>query len=126
MTARTRPTKPVASDTIARLKAVAEPTGYIEDPSEIEPHCRSWRDNWIGKVPLVLRPRTTEQVAEIVRVCAAARVAVIPAHYARAREAPIRPGAGSNQASVPPDLLPNPSNRCPATRVNAWCSWGRD
>jgi FAD/FMN-containing dehydrogenase len=78
MTARTRPTKPVAPDTIARLKAVAGPAGYIEDPSEIEPYCRSWRDDWIGKVPLVLRPRTTEQVAEIVRVCSAARVAVIP------------------------------------------------
>ena len=45
MTARTRLTKPVAPDVIARLKAAAGPEGYIDDPSEIEPYCRSWRDN---------------------------------------------------------------------------------
>ena len=78
MTPRPRPAKPVAPDAIARLKAAVGPAGYIEEPSEMEPYCRSWRDNWIGRVPLVLRPRTTEQVAEIVRVCADARVAIVP------------------------------------------------
>src|SRR5262245_41548660 len=68
---------PVPPDVIARLKAAAGPAGYVEDPSDIEPYCRSWRDNWIGKVPLVLRPRTREQVAEIVRISATAGVAVI-------------------------------------------------
>ena len=68
---------PVPPDVIARVKAAAGPAGFVEDPSDIEPYCRSWRDNWIGKVPLVLRPRTREQVAEIVRVCASAGVAVI-------------------------------------------------
>src|SRR5262245_22463512 len=68
---------PVPPDVIVRLKAAAGPAGYVEDPSDIEPYCRSGRDNWIGKVPLVLRPRTREQVAEIVRVCATAGVPVI-------------------------------------------------
>ena len=78
MMAPTRQPKPVAADTLARLKAATGPAGYIEDPREIEPYCKSWRDNWVGKVPLVLRPRTTEQVADIVRLCAAAGVAIVP------------------------------------------------
>ena len=69
---------PVPPDVIARLKTAAEPSGYLEDPSEIAAYCRSWRDDWTGKVPLVLRPKTTQQVAEIVRVCASAGVAIVP------------------------------------------------
>ena len=70
--------EPVPAAVIARLKAAAGPAGYLEDPSDIAPYCKSWRDDWIGSVPLVLRPRTTEQVAEIVRACADANVAIIP------------------------------------------------
>jgi FAD/FMN-containing dehydrogenase len=69
---------PVPSDVIARLKTAAGASGYLEDPSEIGPYCRSWRDDWTGKVPLVLRPRTREQVAAIVHVCAKAGVAIVP------------------------------------------------
>jgi FAD/FMN-containing dehydrogenase len=69
---------PVPPDVIARLKTAAEPSGYLEDPSEIAAYCRSWRDDWTGKVPLVLRPKTTQQVADIVRVCASAGVAIVP------------------------------------------------
>src|SRR5262245_63084659 len=78
MTASTPRAKPVPLEVIARLKSAAGPAGYLEDPNDIAPYCRSWRDDWIGSVPLVLRPATTPEVAEIVRVCAAANVAIIP------------------------------------------------
>ena len=78
MTAGTPLAQPVPPAVIALLQAAAGPAGYIDDPNDIAPYCKSWRDDWIGKVPLVLRPHTTEQVAEIVRVCAAASVAIIP------------------------------------------------
>jgi FAD/FMN-containing dehydrogenase len=78
MRAEKRRTKPVPADVIQRLKTAAGPSGHLEGPSDTEPFCRSWRDDWVGKVPLVLRPRTREQVAEIVRVCATAGVAIVP------------------------------------------------
>src|SRR5215468_3297443 len=78
MTASTPRAKPVPPEVIARLKSAAGPAGYLDDPQDMAPYCKSWRDDWIGSVPLVLRPGTTEEVAEIVRVCAAANVAIIP------------------------------------------------
>jgi FAD/FMN-containing dehydrogenase len=78
MTTSPRLAQPVPSDVIARLKSAAGAKGYLEDPADVAPYCKSWRDDWLGKVPLVLRPQTTEQVAAIVGVCAAATVPIIP------------------------------------------------
>ena len=78
MVAKMRSVKPVPPGVIADLKAVVGASGYLDDPTDVAPYCRSWRDDWVGNVPLVLRPQTTPQVAEIVRLCAAAGVAIIP------------------------------------------------
>ena len=78
MTTGSRRPVPVPADVVTRLKAVVGPTGYLETAADVAPYCRSWRDDWQGQVPLVLRPNATDEVAEIVRVCAAAGVAIIP------------------------------------------------
>jgi FAD/FMN-containing dehydrogenase len=63
---------------IERLEDVVGPAGYLDDPKDIAPHCASWRDDWRGEVPLVLRPATTEEVAAIVRICAETRTPIVP------------------------------------------------
>ncbi|MBX9590672.1 MAG: FAD-binding oxidoreductase [Hyphomonadaceae bacterium] len=68
----------VPAAVIARLKAVVGPAGVLEAANEIAPYCRSWRDDWVGDVPVVLRPQSTAEVAEIVRLCAQARVPIVP------------------------------------------------
>ena len=35
---------------IERLKAVVGRAGYLDDPADIAPYCKSWRDNWVGDV----------------------------------------------------------------------------
>jgi FAD/FMN-containing dehydrogenase len=70
--------RPVPPEVIQRLKDVVGPAGYLEGPGEIAPYCVSWRDNWVGSTPLVLRPAETAQVSQIVRVCAQARVPIVP------------------------------------------------
>src|SRR5689334_20071211 len=70
--------RPVSIEAIERLKAVVGRAGYLDDPADVAPYCRSWRDNWVGDVPLVLRPQSTEEVAGIVRICAEAGVAIVP------------------------------------------------
>ena len=71
-------TKPVSAETVARLKAVIGPAGVIEDAAEIAPYCRSWRDGWVGDVPVVLRPRTTQEVADLVGICAETGTRIVP------------------------------------------------
>ncbi len=70
--------RPVPAHVIDRLKAVAGPEGTLEDPADIAPYCRSWRDGWEGKVPLVLRPANTKEVAALVAVCAETGTPIIP------------------------------------------------
>ena len=70
--------KPVAAGVIARLKAVAGPQGFIDDPVDIAPYCRSWRDDWFGDVPVVLRPKSTAEVAALVKICAETATRIVP------------------------------------------------
>ncbi|HWB43834.1 MAG TPA: FAD-binding oxidoreductase [Hyphomicrobiaceae bacterium] len=78
MTAISRASNPLPDAVLARLKSIAGPAGYLDQPDDIAPFCKSWRDDWVGRVPLVLRPKSTEEVAAIVRTCAEARVAIVP------------------------------------------------
>jgi FAD/FMN-containing dehydrogenase len=78
MSAKTRAATTVPSDVIERLKAVVGPAGFLDDPADVAPYCKSWRDDWVGNVPLVLRPQSTGEVAEIMKICAQARVAIVP------------------------------------------------
>jgi D-lactate dehydrogenase (cytochrome) len=65
-------------DIIARLKQIVGPRGYIEDSADMAPYLVEQRGLYQGAAPIVLRPATTAEVAEIVKTCAAARVPVIP------------------------------------------------
>ena len=69
---------PVPNDVIDQLKAIVGPAGYLDAAVDKEPYCRSWRDDYVGDVPLVLRPETTDEVAAIVRLCAATGTAIVP------------------------------------------------
>jgi D-lactate dehydrogenase (cytochrome) len=68
----------VTADLIAALKAVVGPAGWLEDSAAIEPHLVERRGLYRGATALVLRPASTEEVADIVGMCAAARVAIVP------------------------------------------------
>ncbi|HUF86666.1 MAG TPA: FAD-binding oxidoreductase [Thermohalobaculum sp.] len=68
----------IAPEVIERLKQAAGPRGYVDDPAEIAPYCTPFRDGWVGKTPLVLRPGSTAQVADLVRICAETRTPIVP------------------------------------------------
>ena len=72
-----RKTATVATDLIDQLKSVVGPSGYLEGTADTVPYCVSWRDGWQGSTPIVLRPKTTEEVSRIVKLCAEAGVATV-------------------------------------------------
>jgi FAD/FMN-containing dehydrogenase len=63
---------------LKRIKAVVGPRGWIDDPSEEEPYLTEARRLWRGTTRLVVRPASTAEVAEVVRICAEAKLAVVP------------------------------------------------
>lgn len=65
-------------EALAALKSAVGPGGWTEDPADIAPWLKEWRNRWSGHTPLMLTPRSTEEVARAVRVCAEHRVALVP------------------------------------------------
>ena len=68
VTAPLGPATPISRAVLDRLRSAVGPAGIIEDATDIAPYCKSWRDDWQGAVPAVLRPKSTKEVAAIVRI----------------------------------------------------------
>ncbi len=65
-------------EALSALKSAVGPGGWTEDPADIAPWLTEWRNRWRGNTPLMLTPRSTEEVARAVRACAEHRVALVP------------------------------------------------
>lgn len=63
---------------IDRIRAIVGPAGLITAESELSPYATDWRKRYAGKPVAVVKPSTTAEVAQVVRVCAESRTAVVP------------------------------------------------
>ncbi len=61
-----------------RLKARLGEGGWSQDPDRLAPKLVEWRERWRGETPLLLLPRTVEEVAAVVRLCAETGTAIVP------------------------------------------------
>ncbi len=61
-----------------QLTALLGPRGVIADPADLAPHLTDWRALYQGAAPFLIRPASTEELAQAVRLCAAARVPMVP------------------------------------------------
>jgi len=92
LTTATRPALPGRSDlrhcspvtstipeaALAALTTAAGPGNATRDPDRLAPMLQDWRGRYHGATPLLLLPRTTADVVEIVRAAAAHRVPLVP------------------------------------------------
>jgi D-lactate dehydrogenase (cytochrome) len=72
------PDQAIPERVIEALKAAVGPKGWIAAEAEKTPYLVDARELFHGRTPLVLRPATTAEVAEIVRICAEAGVGIVP------------------------------------------------
>jgi FAD/FMN-containing dehydrogenase len=63
---------------IERLKAAVGPKGWIAEAADMAPYLLDQRGVYQGRSPLVLRPASTEEVAQVVGICAEAGLAIVP------------------------------------------------
>jgi FAD/FMN-containing dehydrogenase len=66
------------AELIARFTEIVGPAHALTDPDQQLPYLREWRDRYIGRTPLVLRPGSTEEVARILALAHEAGVGVVP------------------------------------------------
>lgn len=66
------------TDFIAALQALVGPSHCLLEAADMAPWLTDWRGRYSGRALAVVRPQDTEQVAEVVKLCLAAGVAIVP------------------------------------------------
>jgi FAD/FMN-containing dehydrogenase len=67
-----------SAQTLARLAAVVGDKYAITDPTQMTAYMTEWREIWIGKSPLVLRPAATDDVSKILAIAHETETAIVP------------------------------------------------
>ena len=63
---------------LARLESIVGPSHVLRDAADTDAYLVDHRARYRGRAVAVVRPGTTDEVAEVVRACAAHRVAIVP------------------------------------------------
>src|SRR6202041_951232 len=70
--------RPPGSATLAELKEAAGAGNFLESHDDVAPYLSDFRRLYQGATPLVLRPRSVDEGARILRLCQRDGVAVVP------------------------------------------------
>lgn len=68
----------VSDEFLRAIAAVLGPKGLTRDPAEIAPWLSDWRGRYRGAAAAMASPASTGEVADVVRLCAAHRVPIVP------------------------------------------------
>lgn len=71
-------TASVPADVLSRLKTALGEGGWSQDPERLAPKLVEWRDRWQGNTPFLALPKTPQDVAAVVGICAQAGVPITP------------------------------------------------
>src|SRR3984957_3450889 len=67
----------VTSRLFDAIRAIVGERGLLTDPSDTDPACEDWRRLYKGRTSAVVRPRSTAEVAAVVRLCSEAGVPIV-------------------------------------------------
>ena len=70
--------RPPSPATLAELKGAVGGGGWLESAADVAPFLNDFRRLYAGATPLVLLPRSTEEVARLLAICHRDEVAVVP------------------------------------------------
>ncbi|MDC7674913.1 FAD-binding oxidoreductase [Asticcacaulis machinosus] len=70
--------QPVAPEILAKIKSVLGEGSYSEDSLRVEAKLTEWRGKWKGHTPLLVLPKTTEELSKVVKICYEHGVAITP------------------------------------------------
>jgi FAD/FMN-containing dehydrogenase len=71
-------TAAVSDDVISRLKAALGEGGWSQDPDRLAPKLVEERGRWRGATPLLVLPRTVDEVAAVVGICFETATPIVP------------------------------------------------
>jgi len=68
----------IPSDVLARIRDIVGDKGAITDLDTMSPLLKSWRDNWLGRVPMVVQPANTQELAAVIKHCYETDTPLVP------------------------------------------------
>ena len=68
----------IPESVLERLREAVGPKGWTSDADTLAPHLKEWRGIYSGTTPILISPASTEEVAEIVRICAETGTPIVP------------------------------------------------
>jgi FAD/FMN-containing dehydrogenase len=67
-----------SDDLLERLAATLGPRGFTRDPADLAPWLEDWRKRYRGSAIGMASAASTDEVVEVVKLCSAANVAIVP------------------------------------------------
>jgi FAD/FMN-containing dehydrogenase len=67
-----------SQETLDRLAGVVGEAHAIRDAAQMDGYMREWRQIWMGRSPLVLRPASTQEVSRIMAIASETGTAIVP------------------------------------------------
>ncbi|MDR3536607.1 MAG: FAD-binding oxidoreductase [Acetobacteraceae bacterium] len=77
-TALPAPTSAVTDRLLDAIRTIVGATGLLTDPSDTAPYAEDWRKLYQGRTRAVIRPANTQELAEVVKLCAASGTRLVP------------------------------------------------
>jgi len=68
----------MTSELMARIAALLGPSGLVTEPASMAPYLEEERGLFHGNAPVVARPATVAELAEVVALCAQQGIGVVP------------------------------------------------
>ncbi len=65
-------------DLLKRLKKIVGSKGFIQEAEDMAGYLTEWRDKYEGKALAVISPKSTQEVSEVVAICAETNTAIVP------------------------------------------------
>ena len=68
----------ISSKLVQQLQAIVGDTYVLTHADDTAPYLSDWRGNYLGRTIAVVRPANTEQVANVVKLCADTQTPIVP------------------------------------------------
>ena len=69
---------PARNAALDRIKNVVGEKGWSDDLNDHVSYVNAFRGGWEGKTALLVRPASTQEVSEVMTICADAKMPVVP------------------------------------------------
>jgi len=63
---------------LTEIEQIVGPKGVISDPADMHGFLVEWRDKFVGKACAVILPKSTEEMSQVVKICARTNTKIVP------------------------------------------------